>query len=345
MRRKNTCKGHEGNIATCQKCKRVFSVNEIIATALNVHLGKPGMLFCFPETNVKFLDRHVYEQQKDFSWMSLSEHAKAIRYFASNALVNMHLVTHATRCFKKSSECFADLPDCENSSTQVIINNEFDIFSNWYGKKEIRSMFRFQPKRNIEDAFVNTHNPIITSLLGCNNNVLVGMNGRAVFYVTSYNVKSQQKEETDAYQKVTDILIKIMKKQVCALLFKEGSHQPMSVYNYSLIALFYIAGDCRGTIAYSTIRIPSIIGSNLLAYLCTHHCSSYGSLYGKKLITIYVFTRYLLCECACNRKFSQKHSNANEFSDSRSEASLLSLSDVLLLSTNPTGKVLLVSIF
>ena len=79
-------------------------------------------------------------------------------------------------------------------------------------------MFRFQPKRNTEDAFVNTHNPIITSLLGCNNNVLVGMNGRAVFYVTSYNVKSQQKEEKDAYEKVTNILIKILRKQGSELL-------------------------------------------------------------------------------------------------------------------------------
>ena len=81
-------------------------------------------------------------------------------------------------------------------------------------------MFRFQPKRNIEDAFINTHNPIITSLLGCNNNVLVGMNGRAVFYVTSYNVKSQQKEETLAYEKVTEIMLKIMRKQVCSRLLE-----------------------------------------------------------------------------------------------------------------------------
>ena len=116
--------------------------------------------------------------------------------------------------FQKKNECFADLPDCANESSSIVYNDEIDLFSNWCGQKEYRCMFRFQPKRNKEDAFVNTHNPMITSLLGCNNNVLLGMNGRAVIYVTSYNAKSQQKEERFAFEKVSQILIQSMKKQV-----------------------------------------------------------------------------------------------------------------------------------
>jgi hypothetical protein len=69
--------------------------------------------------------------------------------------------------------------------------------------------FHFEPSRLVQDAFMNTHNPPITSLLGCNSNVMVGMNVRRVLYVTGYNVKSQQKEERVAYERVSQVLTNI----------------------------------------------------------------------------------------------------------------------------------------
>jgi hypothetical protein len=56
-------------------------------------------------------------------------------------------------------------------------------------------MLRFQPKRSIEDVFINLHNTVITKLLLCKNNVQIGMNGQSIAYITGYQVKSQQKEE------------------------------------------------------------------------------------------------------------------------------------------------------
>jgi hypothetical protein len=73
---------------------------------------------------------------------------------------------------------------------------------------------RFEPKRLIEDAFTNVHNPVITKLLMCNNNVQVGMNGRSVLYSTGYQVKAQQKEERHAFEKVSNVLCKVIRKQV-----------------------------------------------------------------------------------------------------------------------------------
>jgi hypothetical protein len=75
-------------------------------------------------------------------------------------------------------------------------------------------MVRFQPKRLIEDAFMNVHNPVITKLLMCNNNVQVGMDGLSVLYSTGYQVKSQQKEERHAFEKVPNVLCKVIRKQV-----------------------------------------------------------------------------------------------------------------------------------
>jgi hypothetical protein len=76
-------------------------------------------------------------------------------------------------------------------------------------------MFRLNPRRPIDAAYMNTHNPTLCSLLGCNNNVLLGMNGRAVFYVTGYNVKSQQKEERAAFEAVSKAVVKQLQTQVC----------------------------------------------------------------------------------------------------------------------------------
>lgn len=223
MRHKVLCHEHNGKIATCAKCSRDFTVNEIIETALNTHLAKPSNIdrsrktisFQFPEgNNQKRLDRLVYELQKNFDWLDDPAELQALRLFASSALVNVHLTCHANRCFKKGSECYANIPDQITDSTQILYNDEYDIWTDCWGNKSPRYMFRFQPKRPVEDVFMNVHSPIITSLLGCNNNVTMGMNGRSVFYVTGYNTKAQQKDERVAFEKISSVMVDVLQRQV-----------------------------------------------------------------------------------------------------------------------------------
>jgi hypothetical protein len=142
-------------------------------------------------------------------------YSQAVRYFVGNVISNSHLTTHANRCFKKGAKCYANLPDGGSRANTTIFNEETDLWSDWCGNKEDRNMLRFQPERPIEDVFMNTHNPTITKLLLCNNNVQVGMNGRSVLYSTGYQVKSQQKEAKMAFERVLKVLCKVMQKQVC----------------------------------------------------------------------------------------------------------------------------------
>ena len=220
MRHKSLCFHHKGNIASCERCDRLFSVNEIVANALNHHLGNGSACFDFPEAKTPFLDHIVYELQKDFEWTESSEHDKALRYFASNALSNMHLTTHASRCFKKSRECYACLPDVICDGIQIIYDEDYSIWSDWLGNKTRRYIFRLQPHRRVEDTFMNSHNKSLTELLCCNTNVLLGITGRILHYVTCYHSKSQQKEENRAFEKISEILLKHLKKQVikCACI-------------------------------------------------------------------------------------------------------------------------------
>ena len=216
MRHKRKCTEHNGRIATCEKCHKEFRVQEIVGNALNCHLGKDsGRLMAFPDTR-KRLDQHVYEMHKNFDWTEnreTSQYDEALHYFASNALVNVHLVQHANRCFKKGAECYANLPDGVSEKATIVFNGEMDQWSDCLGHKEPRYMFRFYPKRPIEDVFMNTHSPSITKLVGCNSNVMVGMNGCAVFYVTGYNVKSTQKEEREAYEKISQVIVNCLRKR------------------------------------------------------------------------------------------------------------------------------------
>jgi hypothetical protein len=153
---------------------------------------------------------------KNFLWMDENNYKQSIRYFAGNAITNVHLTWHTQRCFKKGAKCYANLPDGISENDILVYNQEFDLWSNWCGNKEPRYMLRFQPKRLIQDVFMNTHNPTITKLLMCNNNVQIGMNGQSILYCTGYQVKSQQKEERHAFEKVSNVLCKVIQRQVRA---------------------------------------------------------------------------------------------------------------------------------
>jgi hypothetical protein len=215
MRHKHECHKFNGRIASCLKCLKNFSINGIIENAMNKHIGNIDYAFKFPESQrCKPLDRMAYEMGKDFAWMNRPIIEQSIRYFVGNAITNVHLTTHSQRCFKKKIECYANLPDGISESDILVYNLENDLWSNWFGEKERRFMLRFQPKRNVEDVFMNIHNPTINKLLMCNNNVQVGMNGRSILYSTGYQVKSQQKEERYAFEKVSEVLCKVIRKQV-----------------------------------------------------------------------------------------------------------------------------------
>ena len=220
MRHRCLCLLHRGQLATCKRCDFPFSIESIIESAMTTHFGggSDGSVHFFPDNdNCRRLDHLCYGMQKDFATWRNSIEVEAKRYFAFNALVNVHRVTHATRCFKKGNECYARLPGGPVDKTRISYceDNEYDVWSDHFGNKEKRWMLRFEPMREIEDAFMNTHNPMLTKMLGCNNNVMLGMNGRTVCYCTNYNCKPTQKEERENFQKVSEVMIKVLEKQVC----------------------------------------------------------------------------------------------------------------------------------
>lgn len=118
-----------------------------------------------------------------------------------------------------------------------------------------------------------TNNPIITFLLAYDNNVLVGMNGHTVCFVTSYNVKSQQKGKKTVLQQVIDNLFKIMHQQVCALLFNE---RPQANFFTITHSLHYSVLQGIACISHQTTKATKFNKSE--QYLSHHHNYPFGNI-------------------------------------------------------------------
>lgn len=211
MRHRQLWQNHSGNIAKCLHCNVKFSANEIVTNCLREHLTDQDEELKIPDFSHR-LARHVMEMQKNTTWFNGTEEDVAKRYFATNALYNIHSVSHSNRCFKRCNECFASLPDAPRDKTVLEFASIPDVWYDWKGIRTTRTMFRFYPKRPIQDAYMNTHNEELTKILQCNTNVIVGLNGRSIYYCTCYNCKSQQKEEREAFSKVSEIMVQHLQK-------------------------------------------------------------------------------------------------------------------------------------
>jgi hypothetical protein len=222
MRHKKLCQHHKGKVSTCPICQHTFTIPDIMSRALKHHFHHT---IEFPK-KMERLDRHVYELQKDFCWFrNPSNEQIDLRLFAANSLVNLHSITHASRCFKGGKkECYASLPEQSFDKTILDFEQLPDVWYDAVGKETERYMFRIYPKRSSADAFVNSHNQVLTYLLLCNTNVMCGMTGAAVYYVTGYNAKMNQKEEKEAYETIQATVVKALKRR------EEVGHDLVSVW-------------------------------------------------------------------------------------------------------------------
>ena len=124
---------------------------------------------------------------------------------------NIHDCYHRPSCFKKGPECRTELPQKHRQIATIQFDKNNTI--NWYfidGSIKKIAPFKYHPKRNIGDQFMNVNNDIATTVLACNNNVTSG-DKACFFYVTLYQTKHNQKEEAFNYHNVCLALSKRIK--------------------------------------------------------------------------------------------------------------------------------------
>ena len=212
MRKCDKCYEHKGHIATCKACRKAFSIEDVATTCLNGAFRSDK--FDYADKKRRRLDRLVYEMQKDFNWQNSSPEEQATRRLASNINTNLHNVTHTPRCFKKEPICYTKFPVQYNTGTTIRYAEEPHVWADYDGTTKEKFLFEIVPERPIEEVYTNVHNPILTLLFLCNNNILAAMTGAVVLYVTSYSSKKNQKEERTAFEKMALVIFNLIEKQV-----------------------------------------------------------------------------------------------------------------------------------
>ena len=88
--------------------------------------------------------------------------------------------------------------------TNIIFNKDEVDWYDWYdwkGNKSTRNLFVCEHKRKHQDSFVNIHSEIASKLENMNTNVITGLSGSSIMYVTCYASKNTYKEDTADYAK------------------------------------------------------------------------------------------------------------------------------------------------
>ena len=88
---------------------------------------------------------------------------------------NVHDCYHRPSCFKKGLECRTELSKKHTHIATIQFDNDKCI--TWYfidGSIKKVAPFKYVPKRNIGDQFMNVNNDIATTVFACNNNVTTG---------------------------------------------------------------------------------------------------------------------------------------------------------------------------
>ena len=211
MRGNDTCRVHLGHIGTCPKCGHKFKYEDMLTRSLQSVSGSDRYKY---DHQRRHLEAHLYELQKDFWWNKRSGVRRAKRRFYVDVMCNNHSVTHDPRCFKKARLCYSYFPVEPQDQFEIQFSEEKDtVWADYLGRKMHGRIFEGRHERKLEDCYGNTNNPVLTSLFCCNNNIITTMTGKAVLYVTGYNVKKQQKEERLAFENVGQVLVETFRRQ------------------------------------------------------------------------------------------------------------------------------------
>jgi len=152
---------------------------------------------------------------------------EAIPSWIINAAYNYH--SHTKSCFNtcgnkectaqrmatgKDIECRYRYP--QRAKRKTVIQNASESLVSWYdwdGSKEDRYIKEVCIQRGTYDGFQNVCCPAVSySKLTCNTNINAIMNGPVGQYSFKYALKGTQKEDTEEYGHVKEIMQKVLSK-------------------------------------------------------------------------------------------------------------------------------------
>ena len=134
---------------------------------------------------------------------------QAARFVA--ALRNLHNLNHCTACFKKGGECRMKISNLPFEKTTLVFDEHYTNWYDWKGNNRARQLFHVGHKRSRADVMMNIHNRAASNLFACNTNVVAGVGGGSVMYMTCYVLKNTQNEDNEHFASAAKHMVRKMK--------------------------------------------------------------------------------------------------------------------------------------
>lgn len=228
MRHREHLKEHKGKVVVCNDCEQSWDTVEVIYGVVKnlFHLSReevPGLWsdgICFP---LKYEQLENLALRYQYDVIQIPESAKATRrllLLLVTLFFNTHDWHHRKACFKKSNECRFHIPKKPISDFDIIYNKQCweepatENVCRWYhhdGNYHNICSHDIVCQRSAWDVFINTNNPIVSKLVGYNNNICMG-GINVLYYCTLYTSKSNQEEETYPYIKALEAVAQRLKR-------------------------------------------------------------------------------------------------------------------------------------
>ena len=207
MRKKHSCMELCGTVGKCGVCQKSFSTTDLVWSA--IQNWYPSSVrenqdyfpkdIQFPLTKEQ-LDLYALRFMYDASDNIPPEQTSLIKILIamSKLRFNEHDYRHRMSCFKKSCECRFLFPRLPQDNFDITFNktNADSVWYKVFGETPhlLSRGFSVETPRCISDLYLNTHNPVISRLLGYNSNITIGSHS-LIYYCTLYTSKGTQKEE------------------------------------------------------------------------------------------------------------------------------------------------------
>ena len=219
-------------IYMCNKCETTYTSNDLAKIAIDEKLnysqslGEESLDFtnsAFQKDALWFqstisskrkalMELYIMHQLNNQQKTNIVQLPKSHEYQKMNSintgLRNLHNCNHCTKCFKGKSDCRMKIPNRECQQENILFENTFTNWRSWTGEEEDINLFVREQQRAHIDAFVNVHNERASMFIGCNTNVIFGVDGGSIIYLTNYVSKSTIEDDKKHFTEAAQNMIK-----------------------------------------------------------------------------------------------------------------------------------------
>jgi hypothetical protein len=222
MKRRSRNKTEE-KVLSCAFCGATSKITDRIAAGLS-H-GCERLLLTSPNHSIDVNRLRWNGLEKNVFGNAAAQHSDSwlLKCAAIQNAVNQHDWMHRTSCFKNNRNiCRYGIPQPPVKDTQVIpiCDNELDIddSSEVLEPKHLRLQLDILVRKRAPFILMTDFNPILMSVLNCNNCTKYVKNQKVSLYYGAYTAKRANdcnKALTEAIRSVTNYLNKIRREELC----------------------------------------------------------------------------------------------------------------------------------